>query len=88
MILSRWAFDLVAVAPLASVSQADRRKIQYILMEFQPATRVRWIEADDRFAIRVSGRGLRDEIAPGILLRVEELVGQPLTYQPVRGRTD
>ena len=79
----RIKFDLVAVDGQITVSANDWIKIQFHLLEFQPASRVRLLGAPpDR--IRVWAHGAVPEIAPGLLQRVEELAGTQLTLHPCR----
>lgn len=74
-------FDLVADRPVV-LGDLDFKRIQYILLEFQPARRVRLIDGSPT-RIRVIGFG-GPEVAPGILSKIEEIAGTPFRIEVLR----
>lgn len=65
-------FDLVADRPVV-LSEQDFKRIQHLLLEFQPARRVRLVN-ESAPRIRVVGFGGPD-VAAGILAKVETIAG-------------
>jgi hypothetical protein len=74
-------FDLVADGP-TSLGEQDFQRIQYLLLEFQPARRVLLADGSPvRF--QVVGFGGPD-VAPGILAKIEEIAGASFHVEVVR----
>lgn len=67
-------FDLVADRPVV-LSEQDFKRIQYLLLEFQPARRVRLVN-ESELRLRVLGFG-GPEVASGLLAEVETIAGSP-----------
>ena len=74
-------FDLVADGPTA-IGEAEFKRIQYLLLEFQPARRVRLADGSPT-RIQVVGFG-GPEVASGILAKVEEIAGASFHLEVVR----
>lgn len=57
-------------------------KVKFLLLESQPATKVRVMRDPVRIRVRAQGRWA--EVAPGVLDTVQELAGMRLEQVPVR----
>lgn len=75
-----YRFDLVAEQGQFEFSERGWEKARFHLSELQPATRVSLI-GDPPSRIRVVAIGDRADVAPALLIRVEELVGTPLRVE-------
>ncbi len=73
-------FDLVAASGHFEFADHGWDKIRYSLLEFQPAKKVSLV-GEPPSRIRVVSHGDQAEVAPGLLARVEELAGTPLTVE-------
>lgn len=78
-----YTFDLLPVGGDLTLDGDVFNRVRYLLLESQPATKVRVLP--DPWRIRVRAQGRPAEVAPGVLARLEELVGTPLTVVNVRG---
>jgi hypothetical protein len=78
-----YTFDLVPVDGELRLTDDAFRKVQWDLLESQPATRVRVMSDPPRIRVRAQGRGWA-EVAPAVLARVEELAGVRLEQVLVR----
>lgn len=74
-------FDLVADGP-TGLSEQTFNRIRYLLLEFQPARRVRLAEGTPT-RIRVVGFG-GPEVAPGILAKIKQIAGVSFHLEVVR----
>ena len=74
-------FDLIADGPTA-IGKEEFKRIQYLLLEFQPARTVRLAEGSPT-RIQVVGFGA-SEVAPGILAKIEEIAGASFHLEVVR----
>jgi hypothetical protein len=78
-LLVTYRFDLVG-EQIIQFSVSDWRKVQFWLLEFQPATSVSLIDSPPS-RIRVMALGDPAEIAPALLAKVENLAGQALRVE-------
>lgn len=78
-----YEFDLIA-SPGQTLSLEKWQSVEYFLLEFQPARRVR-PAGDPPTAIHVEAVGTPCDIAPGLLAKVEELVGCQLRFEASDG---
>lgn len=74
-------FDLVAGGPTV-IGEQEFKQIEHLLLEFQPARRVRLLDGSPT-RIRVVALG-GPEVAPGILARIEEVAGASFHLQVIR----
>jgi hypothetical protein len=75
-----YEFDLVPDEVGATISTTHWSKIEYRLLEMQPAQSVQLV-GEPPTAIRVLGYG-GTEVAPGVLEEVEQLAGTSLRVVP------
>lgn len=73
-------FDLVPESGSLDFDPPTWQKVQFFLLEFQPAKKVRLVEGSVP-RIRVRAFGADPEVAPGILRRLEELSGTSLRVE-------
>ena len=78
-----YTFDLVPVDGVLRLADDALRKVQWHLLESQPATKVTVMSDPPRIRVRAQGRGWA-EAAPAVLARVEELAGVRLEQVLVR----
>jgi hypothetical protein len=73
-------FELVPADGALELDEDRWLKIQFQLLEFQPARRVWLVGPPTRIRVEAPGE---PEIAPAILARVEELAGTAMRLEPV-----
>jgi len=73
-------FDLVPESGTLAFDQATWLKAKFLLLEFQPAKRLRLIDGPEP-RIRVHAYGADPEVAPALLQRLEELAGTALRVE-------
>jgi hypothetical protein len=71
-----YEFELVPVDDDAIISAERWSRVQYLLLEFQPA-KTATLVGDPPRCIRILGYG-GTEVAPGLLQKISEAAGTPL----------